>query len=44
VLCGSVPESELSRAGADLILHTTSDLLTVLEPQENETKKTATPG
>jgi phosphoglycolate phosphatase-like HAD superfamily hydrolase len=44
VLCGFGTESELKRAGADLILRTTSDLLAVLMPEGDELKKTASPG
>ena len=43
VLCGFGTESELRRAGADLILRTTSDLLAVLMPAEDPLGKTASP-
>jgi N-acetyl-D-muramate 6-phosphate phosphatase len=43
VLCGFGTEPELRRTGAGLILRTTSDLLAVLEPQEDSLKKTASP-
>ena len=35
VLCGFGTSAELRRAGAHLILRTTSDLLSVLRPQED---------
>ncbi|MDB5953866.1 HAD family hydrolase [Ramlibacter sp.] len=43
VLCGFGTERELRDAGAGLILRTTSDLLGVLLPQEDELGKTASP-
>jgi N-acetyl-D-muramate 6-phosphate phosphatase len=43
VLCGFGTESELRRAGAGLILRTTSDLLAVLLPSEDALGKTASP-
>lgn len=43
VLCGFGTEDELRRAGADLILLTTSDLLAVLRPSEDALGKTASP-
>jgi HAD superfamily hydrolase (TIGR01549 family) len=43
VLCGFGTESELRRAGAGLILRTTSDLLAVLEPASDSLGKTASP-
>lgn len=43
VLCGFGTEDELRRAGAHLILRTTSDLLAVLSPAEDPLKKTASP-
>jgi HAD superfamily hydrolase (TIGR01549 family) len=43
VLCGFGTESELRRAGAGLILRTTSDLLAVLMPAEDPLGKTASP-
>ena len=43
VLCGFGTESELRRAGANLILRTTSDLLAVLLPEEDPLGKTASP-
>ncbi|MBE7368157.1 HAD family hydrolase [Ramlibacter pallidus] len=43
VLCGFGTEDELQAAGADLILRTTSDLLAVLDPQEDPLGKTASP-
>jgi N-acetyl-D-muramate 6-phosphate phosphatase len=43
VLCGFGTESELRRAGADLVLRTTSDLLAVLMPAEDPLGKTASP-
>ena len=43
VLCGFGTERELRQAGADLILRTTSDLLAVLAPAEDELGKTASP-
>jgi len=43
VLCGFGTEDELRRAGAGLILRTTSDLLAVLHPQADELGKTASP-
>jgi len=43
VLCGFGTESELRRTGADLILRTTSDLLSVLDPAEDKLGKTASP-
>lgn len=43
VLCGFGTEGELRRAGADLILRTTSDLLAVLEPGDDPLGKTASP-
>jgi len=43
VLCGFGTESELRRAGANLILRTTSDLLAVLMPAEDPLGKTASP-
>jgi HAD superfamily hydrolase (TIGR01549 family) len=44
VLCGFGLEGELRRTGAGLILATTSDLLGVLMPAEDELGKTASPG
>lgn len=44
VLCGFGMEEELQRAGANLILRTTSDLLAVLHPSEDALGKTASPG
>lgn len=43
VLCGFGTEDELRAAGAQLILRTTSDLLAVLQPAQDELKKTANP-
>ena len=43
VLCGFGTQDELQAAGAGLILRTTSDLLAVLRPQEDELGKTASP-
>lgn len=43
VLCGFGTENELRAAGAGLILRTTSDLLAVLDPQEDPLGKTASP-
>ena len=43
VLCGFGTEAELRRAGADLILRTTSDLLAVLRPEKDPLGKTASP-
>jgi phosphoglycolate phosphatase-like HAD superfamily hydrolase len=43
VLCGFGTEAELRRTGAGLILRTTSDLLSVLEPAEDPLGKTASP-
>lgn len=43
VLCGFGTEGELRRTGADLILRTTSDLLTVLDPADDKLGKTASP-
>jgi HAD superfamily hydrolase (TIGR01509 family) len=43
VLCGFGMEDELRRAGAGLILRTTSDLLAVLQPQDDPLGKTASP-
>ena len=43
VLCGFGTESELRRAGANMILRTTSDLLAVLMPAEDPLGKTASP-
>lgn len=43
VLCGFGTEGELRRAGANLILRTTSDLLAVLMPSEDPLGKTASP-
>jgi HAD superfamily hydrolase (TIGR01549 family) len=43
VLCGFGTEGELRRAGADLILRTTSDLLAVLMPTEDPLGKSASP-
>jgi N-acetyl-D-muramate 6-phosphate phosphatase len=43
VLCGFGTQRELQEAGADLILRTTSDLLGVLQPQEDPLGKTASP-
>jgi phosphoglycolate phosphatase len=43
VLCGFGTEDELRRAGADLILRTTSDLMGVLMPQQDPLGKTASP-
>ena len=44
VLCGFGTEGELLRTGAGLILRTTSDLLGVLMPSEDDLGKTASPG
>jgi len=44
VLCGFGTERELRAARADLILRTTSDLLAVLRPAEDDLGKTASPG
>jgi phosphoglycolate phosphatase-like HAD superfamily hydrolase len=43
VLCGFGTQDELKQAGANLILRTTSDLLTVLKPQEDPLGTTASP-
>jgi HAD superfamily hydrolase (TIGR01509 family) len=43
VLCGFGTEAELRTTGANLILRTTSDLLSVLRPAEDPLKKTASP-
>ncbi len=43
VLCGFGTEDELVRTGAGLILRTTSDLLAVLRPAEDDLGKTASP-
>ena len=43
VLCGFGTEDELVAAGAGMILRTTSDLLAVLDPQEDALGKTASP-
>jgi HAD superfamily hydrolase (TIGR01509 family) len=43
VLCGFGTEDELRETGAGMILRTTSDLLAVLEPQEDALGKTASP-
>lgn len=43
VLCGFGTEEELRRHGAQLILRTTSDLLAVLQPQDDPLGKTASP-
>ena len=43
VLCGFGTEDELVRAGAGLILRTTSDLLAVLHPAADHLGKTASP-
>jgi HAD superfamily hydrolase (TIGR01549 family) len=43
VLCGFGTEDELRSAGADLVLRTTSDLLGVLDPQEDPLGTTASP-
>ena len=43
VLCGFGTEDELLRAGAGLILRTTSDLLAVLNPAKDDLGKTAQP-
>ncbi|HEX7890001.1 MAG TPA: HAD family hydrolase [Ramlibacter sp.] len=43
VLCGFGMENELVAAGAGMILRTTSDLLAVLNPQEDKLKETASP-
>ena len=43
VLCGFGTEGELRRAGAGLILRTTSDLLGVLQPALDSLGKTASP-
>ena len=43
VLCGFGTEDELVAAGADLVLRTTSDLLGVLDPQEDPLGTTASP-
>jgi HAD superfamily hydrolase (TIGR01509 family) len=43
VLCGFGTEAELLRAGAGMILRTTSDLLAVLHPAEDALGKTASP-
>jgi N-acetyl-D-muramate 6-phosphate phosphatase len=43
VLCGFGTEDELKAAGAGMILRTTSDLLAVLDPQEDPLGKTASP-
>ncbi|MBA2676413.1 HAD family hydrolase [Ramlibacter sp.] len=43
VLCGFGTEAELRRTGAGMILRTTSDLLAVLQPQDDALKKTASP-
>lgn len=44
VLCGFGTEDELRRAGADLILPTTSDLLQVLRPDSDTLTGSAAPG
>ncbi|HYE96134.1 MAG TPA: HAD family hydrolase [Rubricoccaceae bacterium] len=43
VLCGFGTQGELERAGADLILKTTSDLLPVLMPAEDKLQQSAEP-
>lgn len=43
VLCGFGTGSELKAAGADLVLRTTSDLLGVLDPQDDPLGTTASP-
>lgn len=43
VLCGFGTKAELLRAGAGMILRTTSDLLAVLNPSEDALGKTASP-
>lgn len=43
VLCGFGTEDELVRAGGDLILKTTSDLLAVLMPEADALKRSAQP-
>jgi HAD superfamily hydrolase (TIGR01549 family) len=43
VLCGFGTEDELVAAGAGMILRTTSDLLAVLDPQEDALGETASP-
>jgi len=43
VLCGFGTQRELKEAGANLILRTTSDLLAVLQPQEDPLGTTASP-
>jgi HAD superfamily hydrolase (TIGR01549 family) len=43
VLCGFGTERELKAAGADLVLRTTSDLLAVLQPQQDPLGTTASP-
>lgn len=43
VLCGFGTQQELQEAGANLILRTTSDLLAVLKPKEDELGGTASP-
>ena len=43
VLCGFGTQRELKEAGAGLILRTTSDLLTVLRPEEDTLGTTASP-
>lgn len=43
VLCGFGTEAELRRTGAGLVLRTTSDLLAVLQPDEDPLGKTASP-
>ena len=43
VLCGFGTEDELLRAGAGMILRTTSDLLAVLHPAKDDLGKTASP-
>lgn len=43
VLCGFGTENELRRAGAHLILRTTSDLLGVLRPADDPLNKSASP-
>jgi HAD superfamily hydrolase (TIGR01509 family) len=43
VLCGFGTERELVASGAGIILRTTSDLLAVLQPQEDALGKTASP-
>lgn len=43
VLCGFGTEDELRDAGVDLILRTTSDLLGLLQPQDDPLGKTASP-